>query len=224
MKTERILLTPHILTPIRLDDKIPGENIFLNYGIYNLGFLGFKNPKPDDRLLEWWKERTFNLGYIQTSKGLFVDQLWFNLATVFFDKIIISKHPGLNMAPWNLHERVLSELDSVLYVNKEFPLVFYHFSSYSYNDSNIISKKYTRYSFETNPDLNEIYEAYNKLLFKNKIQKFEKIKCHFMTLKEQYMDEEQQKKINSSLGNLLKHTIKKFLPTKFINVINAIRH
>ena len=220
----RILLTPHILSPITLDDKIPGENTFLNFGIYNLGFLGLKNPQADNSLLEWWKERTFNLGYIQPSKGLFVDQLWFNLAPVFFDQIIITKHPGLNMAPWNLHERVLSETNDVIYANNTFPLIFYHFSSFYYNDPKTISKKYTRYSFETNPELKEIYENYQKLLRSNGIQKFEMIQCHFMKLKEQYLVEEKNKKIRSSFCNLLKYYFKKILPTKLIHFLNAIRY
>jgi len=219
-----VLLTPHILTSIQLDDKTPGENVFLNYGIYNLGFLGMKNPHPDNRLLEWWKERTFNLGYIQPSKGLFVDQLWFNLAPVFFERIVFSRHPGMNMAPWNLHERILAEKDNLLSVNNNFPLIFFHFSSYKYCDSNIISKKYTRYSFESNPELRTIYEGYQKLLLLNGIQKFETIKCYYMTLKEQYVKEEQQKEMRSSFRNLIKHNIRKILPDKFINVINAVRH
>lgn len=37
-----ILLTPHIFKPIPLDGKTPSESTFLNYGIYNLGFLALK--------------------------------------------------------------------------------------------------------------------------------------------------------------------------------------
>ena len=39
-KDNEILVVPHINTPIELDGKIPGENLFLKYGIYNLGFIG----------------------------------------------------------------------------------------------------------------------------------------------------------------------------------------
>ena len=133
-ETSKILLTPHILSPIPLDGKTPAENLFLNYGIFNLGFLGLKNPELSGHFLDWWKERTYHLGFDKTAEGLFVDQLWFNLVPVFFKNVKISKHPGLNMAPWNLHERKLSGDDSVLFRDQSFPLVFYHFSKYNRSD------------------------------------------------------------------------------------------
>lgn len=218
------LLTPHILTPIEIDDKQPGENLFLNFGIYNLGFLGMKNPQPDNKLIKWWKERTYHLGYNQPSKGLFVDQLWHNLTPIFFENIIISKHPGLNMGPWNLHERRLSETNHVYLVNSEFPLSFYHFSNYNYTNSNAITKHYTRYNFDTNSDLKNIYLSYHELLIVNGIEKLGKIKCHYMEMREQFLNNEYLKKIKSSRKEMLKHHLKKLLSTKVVQIINIIRN
>lgn len=51
-----ILLTPHIYTPVPVDGKKPGENTFLNYGIYNLGFLALKNDFTAREFAHWWKK------------------------------------------------------------------------------------------------------------------------------------------------------------------------
>ncbi|MDQ8015272.1 MAG: glycosyltransferase, partial [Flavobacterium nitrogenifigens] len=80
LKEYDILLTPHILNPIGVDDFSPAESSFLNYGIYNLGFLAL-NPKSQNArdLLDWWEDKTLKIGFSQVSNGLFVDQLWINL-------------------------------------------------------------------------------------------------------------------------------------------------
>lgn len=217
------LITPHILTPIELDDKLPGENLFLNHGIYNLGFLGMRNPQPDNKLINWWKERTYNLGYDRLSYGLFVDQLWLNLAPIFFENINISKHPGLNMAPWNLHERRLIERDNNYWVNKEDQLIFFHFSSYNHTNANAITRQYTRYNFDTNKDLKKIYLNYHELLIVNGIEKLGKIKCHYMEMREKFIYVENFKKLRSSRKEIFKSFLKKMLPTKVVKIISIIK-
>lgn len=212
------LLTPHIITPIQIDDKMPGENLFLNFGIYNLGFLGLKQPQQNYKLLDWWKERTYHLGYDQPANGLFVDQLWFNLVPIFFSKVVISKHLGLNMAPWNLHERSLSEINDNYFVNKTDPLVFYHFSNYKFTSQNAISTYYTRYNFDNNENLKQIYQNYHKLIIKNGIHKIEKIKCFYMSMREQYLIKEQK---NTPKGRI-KYYLKKIIPNKIMNLLRSI--
>jgi hypothetical protein len=205
----RTLLTPHITKPIKLDDKIPKENQFLIYGIYNLGFLGFKYPQQNSKLLEWWQERTYHLGYGRPNEGLFVDQLWLNFAPVFFDEVVISKHPGLNMAPWNLHERSLTETNNTYFVNDVFPLIFYHFSNYNYTEPNSISRYYTRYNFMTNKDLITIYQKYHELLTANGIQKMERIKWLYTPMKEQYIKNERKISYKKMAKAYLKRTSNK---------------
>lgn len=90
LEEDDILLTPHILNPIPVDDFQPSEKLFLNYGIYNLGFLAL-NPKSKNStdLLDWWEDKTLKIGFNRVSEGLFVDQLWINLAPIFFNNVMI---------------------------------------------------------------------------------------------------------------------------------------
>jgi hypothetical protein len=158
--TSSILLTPHILTPIPFDGNFPDENLFLNHGIYNLGFLALKRDGVSDKLISWWSERLYEKCKIDLNEGYFVDQLWFNLVPLLFGSTSIIKHYGCNMAYWNLHERELSLLDGRYIVNGNESLYFYHFSSFDTSLQQIHSSKKLRYTFDDNVALKLLYTDY----------------------------------------------------------------
>lgn len=172
-------LTPHILDPITRDGFFPDENTFLNFGIYNLGFIGI-NPNNVNalRLLDWWEERTLHHGQIDLCRGYFVDQLWMNLAPVLFEDIAIIKNYGYNMAPWNLHERTLTNVKGDVIVNAEDDLVFYHFSKLS-EDENKVSKVYNRYMLSDLESLSLLYKNYKHFVANNNYDKFKTIEIAY---------------------------------------------
>ena len=57
------------------------------FGIYNLGFIGVSHTMESMKFLQWWKTRTYELGFIDTYKGIFVDQLPVNHVPVFFESV-----------------------------------------------------------------------------------------------------------------------------------------
>lgn len=183
MKKDDILLTPHIFKPIPVDDYKPTENLFLNYGIYNLGFIAL-NPKSDivAQFLNWWEERTLKIGYSRVSDGLFVDQLWINLVPLFFDKVKILPEYGFNVAPWNLHERSVSfnkESEYCMMDGTDF--YFFHFSNYNYLNPFLLSKYYDRYSIaDASPDILNLYAQYHQKLVQNKVDFFSIIPCSLL--------------------------------------------
>lgn len=215
------ILIPHVYKPIKLSDQRPNENDFLNYGIYNLGFLGLKNSHQIlKEFLPWWEERALNLGYIRTSEGLFVDQIWFNLVPLFFNKISILKHPGCDVAPWNLHERELSvSLDKIM-VNSTNELIFYHFSSFKYNNPEIYFYHYNRNTVFINETVTKLYSDYLNLLLQNNVEIYFKIKCHFVELKEKY-DMDLFKKQNT-IKRRTKKFVKDILPPFLSNLISKL--
>ncbi|MFC7356862.1 hypothetical protein ACFQO1_04115 [Jejudonia soesokkakensis] len=165
LKTKNAVLTPHILSEIPRDGMLPDENIFLKFGIYNLGFIGINvNSEFSLKMLDWWEERTIHHGYNWPKIGYFVDQLWMALAPIFFDNVEILKTFNYNMAPWNLHERrIISIKGNKVLLNDETNLVFYHFSKLANNDKDI-SREYNRYTFEDFPLLKELYNNYQKTI------------------------------------------------------------
>jgi len=70
----------------------------------------------------------------------FVDQAWLSsLPFVFHDLTYLSRHPGLNVAYWNLDERHLTRSDETILVNG-YPLLFFHFSGYDRTNPTFLSK------------------------------------------------------------------------------------
>lgn len=213
LEDDDILLTPHILNPIGVDDYYPSENSFLNYGIYNLGFLAL-NPKSKNArdLLEWWEDKTLKIGFNIVSEGLFVDQLWMNLAPLFFTNVKVLQEYGFNVAPWNLHERYSINKNKNEYIMKDnSKLVFYHFSSYSYTKPELFSKYYNRYNTVVlTKEIFELYNQYHNKLVKNKIAFFSEIKCHYIKVEENVV----QKK------NLFEVVLYSILPPFISKIVN----
>lgn len=202
----QIILTPHITEPIN-DNKLPDEKDFLNTGIYNLGFIGLKRGEESFKLIKWWKERLKDYCYVDFKNGLFVDQIWMNLAPIFYKKVFILFDLGYNMAYWNLHERsFVKQADGKYLVNNLFPLVFYHFSGYDLSKVYEISKYQTRTSFTKRPELVDLFNEYNKAVMLLGHASFQKIPCYYLK-----QSTNQKKSSLKKVGQLLKtqlHRIK----------------
>ncbi len=159
-----VIITPHCLTPIPLDGKLPQERTFIKYGIYNLGFCALRKTENSINFITWLKERLANYCYSELKLGMFVDQAWINLLPIFFEKIVISKDFGMNCAYWNLHERSFIIKNNTYLVNKLYPLIFFHFSALDLNNIESLSKYQTRFNFHDRPDIKNLFEAYSKAL------------------------------------------------------------
>ena len=166
LRSSDIIITPHFTTPLN-DDKLQTEEDFLNSGLYNLGFIAVKKTSEGLEMINWWAERLLNKAYIDLSRGLFTDQIWINFVPLFFNKVKILKHPGYNMAYWNLHERRVSKKEKEYYVNKQYPLVFYHFSGFNPLIPDILSKYQNRFAFQDLPEIRDLFTEYSIKLFQN---------------------------------------------------------
>ena len=186
LEGNEIVITPHFTTPIN-DDKIQSENDFLYTGLYNLGFLALKKGKESQKLLEWWAKRLETKAYINLAKGMFTDQIWINFAPLFFDSIQIIKHPGYNMAYWNMHERNLNVKNEVIFKEQTYPLVFFHFSGYDPLKPENLSKYQNRFSFENRKDIVDLFNDYKEKLFMNGYAAFINYQCYY-TIEKQRMD------------------------------------
>jgi len=139
LQVNDIILTPHACSPVPLDNKKPGERSYLKYGIFNLGFLAVTRSENTDIFLKWLADRLYDYCYMEVNLGMYVDQLWINHVPVYFSKVCISKHMGLNCAYWNLHERYFSFANNSYFINKTFQLLFFHFSALDVYNTNITS-------------------------------------------------------------------------------------
>lgn len=156
-----VLLTPHLTQ--RFDDaKRPNELDILRAGTHNLGFIALRQSGGTRELLDWWKEQCFDGCRMRPEEGYFVDQRWLDLAPTMFSGVHVVRHPGWNVAYWNLHERKVIWGDDPR-SNGE-PLYFFHFSGFDVRDPHAISKHQNRFRLEDRPDLVELFSDYRKRL------------------------------------------------------------
>ena len=164
------VLTPHMTAPV-FDGKSPSEQDLLYNGTYNLGFIGVGAGQESRRLLDWWEQRCLQLGFSEGRTGLFVDQKWMNLAPGFFERVVVSRDPGLNMAYWNLHERILIESATGLQIQAAgqalVPLRFFHFSGFDPSQPEVLSRNTNRYTLASRPDLQALFREYADAVLAN---------------------------------------------------------
>ncbi|TWD96464.1 hypothetical protein FB550_111122 [Neobacillus bataviensis] len=133
-----VLVTPHITED---DGIIDNELTTIIYGICNTAFLAVKRSDEAENFLRWWAYRLKKYCYENTSEGMYVDQKWVDLALSIFD-VHLFKHPGYNVACWNLPQRRLKYNSKGNYsVNKQ-PLRCFHFSGLFNNRLNSVLKQY----------------------------------------------------------------------------------
>lgn len=193
LKEHNAVLTLHIFSPIAFDGLQPTENTFTNYGIYNLGFFAAKNTPETKKLIDWWQGHLRTNCKINVANGVFVDQLPMNFAPIFFEGIKINKNPGINAAPWNLHERKIEFKNNRFTVNDK-ELVMFHFSNYNPLDEERFTKYYTRAEHLKNDALCKLYSVYKQMLLDNGWEGLKDCKCFYIEPPEQ----EPKKKIKKS--------------------------
>lgn len=219
-----VLLTPHILTPIDLDDKQPNENTFLNFGLYNLGFLGVhRNCMAPGGFLDWWEKRILNVGFHDVLNGNFVDQLWINYVPIFYSRVKILRNTGLNVAAWNLHERSIDPKNASLMSDGSI-LYFYHFSNYQFSNPEEMSAYYTRYNFDSHPEVKQLYEKYRQCLISNKIEKFSLLSCKYVEYRNEYL--QSKVRLPPAKEKLILHAktvIKQLIPPLILHIKNAMK-
>lgn len=150
-----ILLTPHQTDPeLRSSTMAIQDNEIasLNYGVFNLGFIGLKNDSEGLKFLNWWNDRLLDWCYDRLDIGVFVDQKWCNLIPCFFDRVKVIRDPGYNVASWNLSQRQLRfDGDGTALINNKL-LRFYHFTKLG-SVGDLMTQRYAK-------DNSEIYELW----------------------------------------------------------------
>ncbi len=174
---DSIVLTPHSLAPV-MDSMRPSDVDFLRGGAYNLGFIGLKRSEQSCAMLDWWESRCLGMGFNDQVFGTFVDQKWIDLVPCYFSNVNILRHPGCNVAYWNLHEREIFSKSSGFYINNQ-PLIFFHFSGIDPFNTTALSKHQNRHKLETGSVLHKLVEDYCALLINLGYTQYSKIPYGF---------------------------------------------
>jgi hypothetical protein len=222
METHNLMLTPHILTPIPIDGRWPAERGFLKYGLYNLGFCAIRANPEGCRAVDWWCDRLARDCRIDAGDGLFLDQLWMNLAPIFFKDVEICRHPGYNVAYWNLHERKLQCRDGIWYVNNHFPLVFYHFSQFQPEASEHIGRSTnTRFTRSDRPEMAALLDEYHEDLLRHNARLPKSVPWAYSAPENQAERSGRFVGICKSLVRRVVRSLKRVIPRSFREFIRA---
>lgn len=197
-----IVVTPHITVP-HDDDLSTNENDHLNTGTYNLGFIALRRSSDVTEFVAWWCEKLAYECFNNVCEGLFTDQKWINLVPIYWPGTKIEKHPGYNVAYWNLHERHLSQRNGTFFVNETWPLQFFHFSGYGLNQPTVLSKYQNRHTFPTRPDVFPLFRYYAARLEANHNAYYADFPCAYLKPKPVVRLKRVRKFLNSPLRKVV---------------------
>lgn len=130
LENNSVLIIPHNFSPKYFKE--------MKNGIYNAGFISFRNDKPGLKALDWWNEKCIEWCFSKKEDGKFGDQMYLN-ELAKFEGVHTLKHRGA-LANWNVQQYNFRKTkDSIIgkaKSNEEFDVVFYHFHYLKFLNSN----------------------------------------------------------------------------------------
>ena len=142
-----LVVMPHLLAPMT-DDLRPTELDIRVAGTYNFGFCAVAARGSTRDFLRWWQSKLVRGCVVDLAAGVFVDQSWIDLVPGLFPGVAVLRHPGYNVAYWNLAQRPIERTDDG-YLAAGQPLVFFHFSGFDPEKPERFSKHQNRYVLDT---------------------------------------------------------------------------
>jgi glycosyltransferase involved in cell wall biosynthesis len=97
------------------------------FGLYNVGWMSFRNDPRGQAVATWWQDRCNEWCYDILDGDRFADQKYLDRIATEFDGVVVLSHRGANLAPWNLGGHRLTLRNNGVVVDGQWPLIFFHF-------------------------------------------------------------------------------------------------
>ncbi|MEW6676861.1 MAG: hypothetical protein AB1421_02980 [Pseudomonadota bacterium] len=159
LRTHDVVLTPHACHPVPDDGLSPAMADYLRAGQFNLGFIGMAGSKNGRNMLAWWKSVCRDRCIFDSSYRFFVDQFWAAAFASFAERLYVFRHPGANVAYWNLFQRDISRPGSRWEVD-DHPLLFFHFSGLATDNLTRVSRYQNRVTAAVGSPLHQLLTDY----------------------------------------------------------------
>lgn len=98
-------------------------------GVFNVGWVSFRNDERGRACLNWWRQRCLEWCYDRVEEGRYGDQKYLDLWPKLFPGLVVLRNHGANLAPWNLANYRLRFHDGSLWAGDD-RLVFFHFHGF----------------------------------------------------------------------------------------------
>lgn len=95
-------------------------------GIYNAGFITFRNDRRGNTALEWWRERCLEWCFHRHEPDRSGDQKYLDDWTERFEGVHVLADVGGGLAPWNLGDHRIRKAGAGVLIDGR-PLIFFHY-------------------------------------------------------------------------------------------------
>lgn len=109
------------------------EDAELCHGRYNVGWITWRRDPDGLACLADWRSRCLAWCQDRCEDGKYADQGYLDAWTSLFRNVHVVRHPGANVAPWNIARHAVDRIAGGLFSDGE-PLIFYHFHGVSRHD------------------------------------------------------------------------------------------
>lgn len=130
------------------------------WGLYNVAFNFFRRDAAGLECLNWWRDRCIEWCHDRMEDGKFADQKYLDDWPERFRGVKILDHPGINLAPWNVEDAVLTKRGGRILADGR-PLIFYHFHALKPLSHRLFNPCWENYELAPSPLLRRhIYQPY----------------------------------------------------------------
>jgi hypothetical protein len=151
IKNSELVLSEHLFPKSMASSQI--------YGIYNGGFIIFKNSKKSIAVLQIWKKLCIEWCELRLYQNRFADQKYLE-QFVFFDGVKVIRDPGINNGQYYFreHREIRFYKSKNLFFQDNFTLICFHFHGIAIH-KNFISTGFNRYGLIRKP-LTVLFRVY----------------------------------------------------------------
>ena len=159
-----LVVIPHITSPLPIDEFFPQNLTIAIAGNYNTGV--WAASKEGLNFIRWWRSTTAMFPITRPDLGLVAEQGWLRFANDFEDNIKVFRHPGYNVAYWNIKHRIVEKRNDIWHINDK-KLAIMHYSGLKKDiDPSSMSVFQNRFALDSKDPVYELYKNYYDLVWK----------------------------------------------------------
>ena len=135
------------------------------YGLYNVGWVGFRNTQVGRQCLDWWARQCLDWCGDEPIDGKYADQGYLDQFPELFDGVKVLENRGFNLAPWNTSgQEILTDSEGRVKLGDHTPLTFFHFHGLKRFGKWMVTSQLNYRSPASKPLVEHVYKPYLRAL------------------------------------------------------------